>query len=85
MRDARVGSRTADSTTGKNSACITRAPIPKPASSRLAAAMSAKNSVAVCRLVGATAIVGLMLPLAVGESEEELRQTHASASFVDEG
>ena len=38
-----------------------------------------------CRLVVATAIVGLMRSRAVGESEEELRQTHASASFVDEG
>jgi len=47
--------------------------------------VSRKNSVAVCRLVAATAVVGLMLPRAVRESEEELRQTRASASFVDEG
>jgi len=43
-----------------------------------------KNSVAVCRLMVATTLVGLMLPRAAGEWDEELRQTHASASFVDE-
>jgi hypothetical protein len=32
----------------------------------------------------ATTLVGIMLPRAAGEWDEELRQTHASASFVDE-
>jgi len=63
--------------------CVRSFILPIFASSR--GYVSRKNSVAVCRLVAATAIVGLMLPRAVGELEEKLRQTRASASFVDEG